>query len=929
MAALPALAGHPLLGRLLDPVPEDVPPVRDPVRAVVAGRPAVLDLDPEQRVAYETALAGDHVALEGPPGTGLTHTLAAAVAGLAGQGRRVLVVTPYVGTAEGILARLDAAGLGDLALSLHDGTGNRPRLLAALGTALDAAVSDRPDPADPGSPGPRETEPGAGPDAMALLDDAVAALHAVRSPWNVSAYDAMVALAALMASPTPPRTRVRLAPEVCHRLDTATRERLRASLHEVAELGAFTLSREKAPWLDARVTTEDEAGRALAAARSGRESLVVARGSMARIAASAGLTEAVSVDGWHRQLDLLVGVRDTLDVLLPQVFEQPLGELIAATSAEGGPAGVGLMARRALRRRARALVRPGVHLPDLHQRLLAAQRQLAGWQARSSGGGWPRVPTGLAVAEQALDGVEHALHVLGQALPGTGPEDLRALPLEILDDRLAALAGDPDGARDAPRRAVLLDRLRGAGLADLLDDLRERGAGPEEVDGELDLAWWTSVLESLIRTDPRLARHEPGEFGRAAEDVRDEASDRLAAARQAVREAVAGRAREVAAAHPEQARWLLSEVHSGHRSQWPGDLFRQALDVVAALRPVWVMSPDAAARLLPPASGGKVVDVVVVDDAGQVGFPEAAAALVRGRQVVVAGDRHRLPPATGGPSVLEVAAGLAGVHRLVRDHRTRDGRLLGPLLARYAGWVTTPGAAARSPLEFEHVREGTGVPAPGEDVAVSADAEVQRVVDLVTEHAVRRPGESLLVVTLGIRHATRIEEALRAEVVHNPELRRWLDVHWTGGISEPFLVRPVHRIAGLERDAVLVTVGLARTPHGRVLHRFGVLDGRHGQACLVAALTRARRRTTVVCAFRAEDVAAERVRSDGARLLRDVLDVAADPFARGNHVACLAPMGAGECDALVADLARRLRDAGLPGRHRAAGARPAARPRGG
>ena len=155
VAALPALAGHPLLGRLLDPVPEDVPPVRDPVRAVVAGRPAVLDLDPEQRVAYETALAGDHVALEGPPGTGLTHTLATAVAGLAGQGRRVLVVTPYVGTAEGILARLDAAGLGDLALSLHDGTGNRPRLLAALGAALDAAVSDRPDPAGPGAEGAR------------------------------------------------------------------------------------------------------------------------------------------------------------------------------------------------------------------------------------------------------------------------------------------------------------------------------------------------------------------------------------------------------------------------------------------------------------------------------------------------------------------------------------------------------------------------------------------------------------------------------------------------------------------------------------------------------------------------------------------------------------------------------------------------------
>jgi hypothetical protein len=54
------------------------------------------------------------------------------------------------------------------------------------------------------------------------------------------------------------------------------------------------------------------------------------------------------------------------------------------------------------------------------------------------------------------------------------------------------------------------------------------------------------------------------------------------------------------------------------------------------------------------------------------------------------------------------------------------------------------------------------------------------------------------------------------------------------------------------------------------------------------------------------------VRSDGARLLRDVLEVAADPHARGSHEARLVTATADDPDALVADLARRLRDAGLP-----------------
>src|SRR4051812_6973126 len=139
-AALPALAGHPLLGRLTDPLLSVIPP-RPAVASAHGTPPAVLDLDVEQRAVVAAVLAGEDVAVEGPPGTGLTHTLAACVAGLAEQGRRVLVLTPYRASADALTERLDAAGLGGLVLSLHDGTGDRPRLLAALGSALDTAVS--------------------------------------------------------------------------------------------------------------------------------------------------------------------------------------------------------------------------------------------------------------------------------------------------------------------------------------------------------------------------------------------------------------------------------------------------------------------------------------------------------------------------------------------------------------------------------------------------------------------------------------------------------------------------------------------------------------------------------------------------------------------------------------------------------------------
>ncbi|HET9656322.1 MAG TPA: hypothetical protein VFP72_13280 [Kineosporiaceae bacterium] len=979
-AAQPALHAHRLLGRVVcagdapDPGAGSAVAVATPgtgtgtrSRGPAAGEageefdappPAgvTLDLDPAQRRAVEAALRGEDVAVEGPPGTGLTQTCAAVIASAVARGQSVLVVTPHQGTAEALTRRLAAAGLQDAVLDLHDGAGDRDTVRAGLGRDLDAAVVaadaalDGATVTGPGTPGPvtpAAATPGtavatlsAGPssratgtavaagatgpgvragvlpsgrdrvherfaEARAGVLESAAALHEVREPWGVSAYQAMVELADLVARPNAPLTRVRLPLEVTRRLDTATRERLRSDLREAAALGAFTLTRLDTRWLDARVATDEEAEHALEAAARARDALPRARAAMDAVTAAAGMAPVESAGRWRGQLDLLLGVRDTLDVMLPSVYEQPIDELIDATAPRGTAfvdgRQLGRMARRQLRRRAKALIRPGVHVADLHALLQRARRQKAAWRAVDEAGGWPRVPVGLAEARAAVESLEGALATVCDGLQDTGTPDLLELPVDKLAQRLADLACDGEGLRDQPRRTVLLDRLRAAGLGDLVTDLRQRRVGPDAIDGELDLAWWTSVLEAVIRIDPRLARHDPVLLRRRLAQIR-EADMELAGV--ALGELTVRRdrmAQQAVRAHPAQVRWLRAEVVRGHRSLWPSDLFARARELVAALRPVWVMSPDAVARLLPPPpAGGHLVDLVVVDDASQVGMPEAAASLARGRQMVVAGDRHRLPPATGGPSVLDVVATAAGVHRLDRDHRARDARLVERLADRYPQpWLVTPGSAAVSPLSHVLV-----------DTPDDPEAEVERVVDLVTDHALRRPGESLLVVTLGGRHAERIEGALRTAVTHDLSLADWLDVHWTGGIDEPFVVRPVHRLAGLERDAAIVSLGLARHPQGRAAeHPFGVLDGRFGPACLMTALSRSRRHTQLVCALDPADLPAERVRTAGARMLCDLLESLRDgPANRAAGVTLLT----GTPDALVADLRERLRAVGMP-----------------
>ena len=337
--------------------------------------------------------------------------------------------------------------------------------------------------------------------------------------------------------------------------------------------------------------------------------------------------------------------------------------------------------RHRLRRRARALVRSGAHPRDLHALLATALRQRDAWWSMAVERSTPRVPDGLVDTATAVASLESALAVVSGVLHRPGTPELVDLPLPDLEALLEDLSSDVGGLRRQPRRTVLLERLRRAGLGVLVDALRARGPEDDGVAAELDLAWWASVLEAILRDDPQLAHHQDGGTRRLAEEYARADRAHLDAGAMVLRARVVRRAVEAVRRYPGEARWLRTEVARGHRSVWPLDLVRRATTVLTALRPVWVMSPDAIARLLPPAVPDRpFADVVIVDDAAHVPLPEVAASLARGRQVIVAGDPRGIPPASGAVSVLDAVAPVACRHRLATDHRARDGRLLAPLL---------------------------------------------------------------------------------------------------------------------------------------------------------------------------------------------------------------------------------------------------------
>ncbi|MEO8698324.1 MAG: AAA domain-containing protein, partial [Acidimicrobiales bacterium] len=226
-------------------------------------------------------------------------------------------------------------------------------------------------------------------------------------------------------------------------------------------------------------------------------------------------------------------------------------------------------------------------------------------------------------------------------------------------------------------------------------------------------------------------------------------------------------------------------------------------------------------------------------------------------------------------------------------YRSLDERLIGFSNARfYENTLTTfpspmvLGVATTLPPCLVHIVVDSAY-----DAAESATDEVGRVVQLVLEHARTRPGETLGVIAMGIVHAERITEALRKARVAAPDGDE-LESFFDDDAEERFFVKNLERVQGDERDAIVLSIGYAKSANGRLSHNFGPLNQSGGERRLNVAITRARRRMTLVSSFVTTDIDLGRTNARGVALLRDYMvyaDSSGGAAARGASGVALDP----------------------------------------
>lgn len=307
------------------------------------------------------------------------------------------------------------------------------------------------------------------------------------------------------------------------------------------------------------------------------------------------------------------------------------------------------------------------------------------------------------------------------------------------------------------------------------------------------------------------------------------------------------------------------------------------------LRPVWLMNPDVASRVLPLRAG--LFDTVVYDEASQMPVEYALPSLFRARAVVVSGDEKQMPPTAffssrvendeadvyeademeegltdearaevsetwdrreikDCPDLLQLARSALPTATLQIHYRSAYRELIAySNAAFYADALNVP---ARHPDdEVRRVRPVELVRADGTYAEQTNAREAEVVADTLAGLWAVPAGErkTVGVVTFNRKQADLIETVLEARAEADPAFRAALAAERErveGGEDMAFFVKNVENVQGDERDVIVFSSTFGRNGQGTFRRNFGVLGQTGGERRLNVAVTRAREKVVLV-----------------------------------------------------------------------------------
>lgn len=726
-------------------------------------------------------------------------------------------------------------------------------------------------------------------------------LHGINQEWGVSAYQTIQNLAQIAVLPTRPTTHVRLDKNSAHSIADKMEEWAQ-KLYRAGELGEYTIGEQDTAWYKASLFSEDEAVSAYQrVVELLRKVLPATREQVASTVQTCGFPIPTTAQEWGRQVMVLKNLRRVLDVFQPEIFERDIDSMIEATKpksqrkTEGSS--MGFWDRRRHIKEAKAMLRVGAQVENLHEALLVVSKQAEQWHMFVPHGGWPVLPAKLddiIDTQERLGNDMTALNTVLSTTPQGG--NLETVDFNQVEERLKALYDDKQALDTLPERARLEREFHSAGLDELVADLNNRGVPNDAVGGELQLAWWTTAFEDIVKSSAIISNQDGSALQAAADRFTQVDIEHVRSVGPMVSQESVRRLCDLLFSRTQEAN-LLHTTLAGSRNVPLNRLRREHPQILAAAKPILVATPATLAAITDVTP---LADIVIIDAAAHIPSIELLSIISRAQQVVVIAHRKTVT-SDGMQRLISLLPSVKIDDRPVR----RAPKLNAFLESEGYGGVTCDVAREGSQGEvvYHFVPDANGVPVINSGLVESSQQEIDEVVKIISKRAAGFTivPSSYVLTVVSLTHTFRMRLGAELKSLANKDKAM-------GMFLRHVRIVDIDDVAGAHATDVVLAMCYAKTTHGRLLQQFGAVESDGGRGMLLDALAVPDRHLDIVSAFSSEDLDDSRLHQDGPKMLKTVLRWAEQLDT--NTIVRPAVKESGE-NVLFNDLAQRIRERGL------------------
>ena len=476
--------------------------------------------------------------------------------------------------------------------------------------------------------------------------------------------------------------------------------------------------------------------------------------------------------------------------------------------------------------------------------------------------------------------------------------DLQNLPLAVLSDKMAACMDNfmlLDSWLICMETRATCDEI---GLSDFTAKIEQSDNTIEDVVGVFKRGFYTAWVESVKGGKKAVEQFHRNKHDELIERFVLMDDKQLEIARERIRQNIIANipdSNRISNATDELS-ILLHELGKKRGFMPLRKLFKAIPNLLLKLKPCLMMSPLSVAYFLEAES--YEFDTVIFDEASQIFPQDAIGAILRGKQVVIAGDSKQLPPTnffaastSNGDddydneyedeqedeiydSILEEAANILPNKRLLWHYRSKHENLIAFSNRNIYDndLITFPGSiegANDTGVEFVFVEDGI-YEGKGRNTG-----EACRCVELVKAHIEKHPKRSLGIIAFSESQQKTIAHEIQKFREQNPKYEEF----FAEEKEDEFFVKNLENVQGDERDTIIFSVSYAKTKDQRDKNqtmslRFGPLGQKGGERRLNVAITRAKHNIKLVSSIVPSDIDLSRTESEGVKMLRSYIEFA-------------------------------------------------------